>query len=71
MNKIDWARKLSSRKFWLALAGLVTGLIIYFGGSQEEATAIEGIIMAISSIVVYLFAEGAADACNNDYHKDE
>jgi len=71
MNKIDWARKLSSRKFWLALAGLITGLIIYFGGSQEEATSIEGIIMAIASIVTYLFAETAADVSYNENNKDE
>ena len=26
MNQIDWKRKLSSRKLWAAMAGIVTGL---------------------------------------------
>lgn len=72
MNKIDWVRKLSSRKFWVCLAGLVTGLIIYFGGSQEQATAIEGILMSIASIVTYICAEAATDAAYNAQHiKDD
>ena len=65
MKKIDWVQKLSSRKFFVCLAGLVTGLIIYFGGTQEEATAIEGIIMSIASIVTYICAEAATDAAHS------
>ncbi len=70
MNKIDWVRKLSSRKFWVCLTGLVTGLIIYFGGTQENATAIEGIIMSIASIVTYIFAEAATDAYHGQHEAD-
>ena len=62
--KIDWARKLSSRKFWIAIAGLVSGLIIYCGGTPERATATEGIIMSIASIVTYILAEAVADSAN-------
>ena len=35
--KIDWKRKLTSRKLWLAVAGFVTGLILAFNGSAETA----------------------------------
>lgn len=69
--KIDWVRKLSSRKFWVAVAGLISGLIIYFGGSTERATATEGIVMSIASIVVYLLAEGITDAAYSGKHLDE
>ena len=31
-NKIDWKRKLTSRKLWVAVAGFVAGLILAFGG---------------------------------------
>lgn len=62
--KIDWLRKLSSRKFWVAVAGLVSGLIIYCGGSPERATATEGIVMSIASVVTYLLAESIADAAH-------
>ncbi len=30
--EIDWKRKLTSRKFWVALAGFVAGLIVAYGG---------------------------------------
>ena len=30
MNKIDWKRKLSSRKLWAAAAGIVAGLAMVF-----------------------------------------
>ena len=38
--KIDWVRKLTSRKFWIAVAEFVTGLIIAFGGTQEVAVQV-------------------------------
>ena len=69
MNKIDWVRKLSSRKFWICLAGLITGLIIYFGGTTEDAKAIEGILMSIASIVTYICAESATDVAYSGKHE--
>ena len=59
--KIDWVRKLSSRKFWSMVSAFVVGMVIYFGGTQERATAIEGLIMAFGSVVVYILAETATD----------
>ena len=44
--KIDWKRKLTSRKLWLAIARLVTGLILAFNGSAEVAETVSGCIMA-------------------------
>ena len=66
MKNIDWARKLSSRKFWVALAGFIAGLIVYCGGTPERATATEGLIMSMASIVVYICAEAAADSTHTD-----
>ena len=66
MNKIDWARKLSSRKFWAALAGFIAGLIVYCGGTPERATATEGLIMSMASIVVYICAEACADSSHSN-----
>ena len=60
--KIDWAKKLTSRKFWLAIAGLVTGLILAFKGDAETAEVVSGCIMALASVVDYIFGEGLTDA---------
>ena len=69
--KIDWARKLTSRKLWLALSGLVSGLIVACGGSESWAKEIGGLIMAAASVVGYLIAEGLVDAENAQYVEEE
>lgn len=61
MNKKDIIRKLTSRKFWLALASFVTMLLIYFGEDKSKAEQVASIIMAGASVVGYLLAEGLAD----------
>lgn len=62
---IDWKRKLTSRKFWVALTGFVTGLIIYFGGTEAMATQVSAIIMSGASVIAYIIGEGLADAGNS------
>lgn len=60
--KIDWKRKLTSRKFWVSIAGFVAGLIVIFGGSQEESDKISGAILSGAAVVGYIFGEGLTDA---------
>ena len=64
--KIDWVRKLTSRKFWLAVAGLVSGLILAFNGSAELAKTVGGCIMAGACVVGYILGEGLTDAAASD-----
>lgn len=59
--KIDWRRKLTSRKFWLAIATFVTMLFIYFTGDAEKAEKISALIMAGASVIAYVIGEGLAD----------
>ena len=62
MKKIDWKAKLTSRKFWIAVAGLVTGLILAFRGNAETAETVSGIIMGAASVVAYILGEGLTDS---------
>lgn len=59
--KIDWKKKLTSRKFWLAVAGLVAGIVMAFRGSAELAETISGCIMSAASVIAYIIGEGLAD----------
>ena len=59
---IDWRSKLTSRKFWAAIAQFVSMLIIALHGSQETATQITALIMAGAAVVAYIIGEGLADA---------
>lgn len=61
---MDWKRKLSSRKFWIAVVGLVSGIMIALGHSEQEAQQIGGIIMSAASVISYILSEGMIDAAN-------
>ena len=63
--KIDWKRKLTSRKLWLSIASFVSMLIIYFGGAESVATQVSALIMAGATVISYVLAEGMADSSNN------
>lgn len=58
----DVVRKLTSRKFWAAVAEFVTMLIIALKGSQETATQVAALIMAGAAVIAYIVGEGLADA---------
>jgi hypothetical protein len=58
----DVVRKLTSRKFWAAIAEFVTMLIIALKGNQETATQVAALIMAGAAVVAYIVGEGLADA---------
>lgn len=60
--KIDWKRKLTSRKFWSAVVGFVTPLLLAFGVADSAVTQVTGIIMAGGTLVAYIIAEGLTDA---------
>lgn len=64
--KINWARKLTSRKLWVSTAGFVAGLIVIFGGQQETADKISGSILSGAAVVGYVLGEGLADGGNKD-----
>ena len=61
---IDWKRKLTSRKLWVALAGFVAGLIVAFGGSSDTADTVSGCILSGAAVVGYVIGEGLADSGN-------
>lgn len=71
--KIDWKRKLTSRKLWIAVAGLISGLVLAFNGSAEIAETISGCVLSLGSIVGYIIGEGITDAAslNNETNVTE
>jgi len=64
MNKIDWTRKLTSRKFWLSIASFVAMLLVALGQTEATATQITSLIMAGATVIGYVIGEGLADAGN-------
>ena len=62
MNLINWKQKLSSRKLWAALVGVVVGVAVAFGMDESEWTEVAGIITSLVSVVAYIFGEAKVDA---------
>lgn len=59
---MDWKRKLTSRKLWLAAAAFISGLITAFGGGESLATTVSGCLLQFGAVVAYILAEGWVDA---------
>jgi phage shock protein PspC (stress-responsive transcriptional regulator) len=53
--------KLTSRKFWAAVAGVVMGLATIFGLDEGVISTIAGSIVTGASVVAYILAEGSVD----------
>ncbi len=62
MNKINWKQKLSSRKFWAAVAGFVTAILIASGAENGTVEQITAIVTAGGVLVAYILGESAVDA---------
>ena len=70
MNPItreDIIRKLTSRKFWVAVASFVTNLLIFFGSTSDTVVRVGALIMAGASVIAYIVGEGLADSSDNYY----
>ena len=61
---MNWKRKLTSRKFWVAVIGFVAPLLLAFGKSESDVTQISSIIMAGGTLIAYIIGEGFIDASN-------
>ena len=73
MKKIDWVRKLTSRKQWTSVASCVSMMILATGGTDNTATQVTALIMAGASVVAYIIGEGLTDSANigNSDSEDE
>lgn len=64
MKKINWQRKLTSRKFWAAIVGFATPLMTIMRVSESTAVQVTALIMAGGTLIAYIVGEGLTDAAN-------
>ena len=60
--KIDWKRKLTSRKFWAAIIGFITPLMVIFGVPSITAEQVVAVIGAVAVLIAYILGEGFVDS---------
>lgn len=58
----NMVRKLSSRKLWAAVAGVVAGLAMVFGLDETTISTVAGAVVSVMSVITYIITEGKIDA---------
>lgn len=54
--------KLTSRKLWAAIVGVVMGMAMVFGLDETTVNTVSGAVVTVASVVAYIVAEGRIDA---------
>lgn len=62
---MNWKKKLSSRKLWAAIVGVVVGIAAAFGLDESEWVQIAGVVTSAASVVAYIFGEAKIDAASS------
>lgn len=68
--KINWKQKLTSRKFWAALIGFITALLVAFGVNDLTIEQVIALITAASTLIAYIVGEGIVDAARVNSEKE-
>ena len=58
----NFIKKLTSRKLWLAIAGVTTGIAVILGVDGSEITNISGAVVSLASVMTYIITEGKIDS---------
>lgn len=69
--KINWKQKLTSRKFWAALTGFITAILVAFKVPDLTIEQVVAIISASATLIAYIIGEGMVDAARIGSDKDE
>ncbi len=62
MRKIDWKSKLTSRKFWAAVVGFITAIMVAFNVPDLTIEQVTAIVTAGATLIAYIIGEGMVDA---------
>lgn len=62
MKNINWKQKLSSRKFWVALVGFITSILVAFNVPTLTVEQVTAIVMGGGTLIAYILSEGFIDS---------
>lgn len=69
--KINWKQKLTSRKFWVAVTGFITAILVVFKVDELTIEQIVSVVSASSILIAYIIGEGMVDTARiNAENKD-
>lgn len=68
--KINWKQKLTSRKFWAAVTGFVSSILIAFNVDNLTIEQVVSVISACAVLIAYIIGEGLVDAAREGNDND-
>ena len=60
--KINWKQKLTSRKFWSAVIGFVTAMLVALKIDNLTIEQVVSVVSATSILIAYIIGEGMVDS---------
>lgn len=76
--KIDWKKKLTSRKFWAAVIGFISAILVAVNVPEMEMEQIIAVVSGAAVLIAYIVGEGLVDAASagqdvviEEYYTDE
>ncbi len=64
--KINWIQKLTSRKFWAAVIGFVTAILMAFKVDSMTVEQVISVVSACSVLIAYIIGEGLVDSSRKE-----
>lgn len=64
--KINWVRKLTSRKLWVSVGSFTSMMIVATGGTENQAAQVAALIMAGATVLGYIIGEGLVDGAHKN-----
>lgn len=58
--------KITSRKFWTAITGIVTSIILMFTADENLVQMVSGVLLMIADTVIYIYSEAEIDKEKKD-----
>lgn len=68
---MSFLKKITSRKFLAAVAGVVVGVCMVFGPDEGTVSTVWGAVASVVSAVAYIVTEGRIDAADINRRKEE
>ena len=54
-------KKFTSRKFWVAIAGMVAPILVLLNMPESNVTTVTALITSCGALIAYIFAETSVD----------
>lgn len=69
--KINWKQKLTSRKFWAAIVGFITTILVVFNVDAMTTEQVVAMVTSAGVLIAYIVGEGMVDAARLDNEVDK